>query len=450
MLKFPGSWACAIFACAALCLATAERSLAIPRLQPPNQAVAILSGGAVWFDDGPVFLKPFGAGNLRRIHSPTPVLTREAESSTGAVAVGGGSGESAEADHHRFLIGVPPAALRSIPYPPLSESAKCENWEPGGAHVLAGEGLIVAGKCFSSAEGRYWQPLLLRSLRGGHWHLLRWVAGESEPILAAEGPLLAVGVQHLSVEQMRVSIINLRSDRVQAHFTLPDGKLSFASPSRLVLFSERESKAGQHRTLLYSTDGRRIAELGTFYEAPLVSHMHLITEEAHEGPPGEGEYLSVRNLAGDRSGTPRLVIGFHSPARRLEAFSFRWPVLAVVESEGSPRLPSEIHCYSGEYNPGTPSLRIFDLAHGKPAQPPPAVVHVQASEPLNCGPPPPLPPSRVLNSWTVSLRDDCPDLAESRESVKRHISRAQKALRLGDIAEQRGGHGGGCSVSNKC
>ncbi len=388
MLKFPAGWACAIFACAALSLATAERSLAIPAPRPPNQAVAILSGGAVWFDDGPVFFKPFGAGSLRHVHSPMPVLTREAESSAGTVLVGGGGGESAEADHHRFLVGVPPAGLRSIPYPPLAESSKCENWEPGGAHVLAGDGLIIAGKCFSSTEGRDWQPLLLRSLRGGHWHVLRWVAGESEPILAAEGPLLAVGVQHFAAEQMRVSIINLRSDRPQAHFRLPDGELSFASPSRLVLFSTRESKIGKHRTILYSTDGRRIAELGAFYEAPLVSHMHLLTKEAQEGTAGEGEYLSVRSLTADQSGAPRLVIGFQSPARVLESFAFHWPLLAVVESEGSPRLPSEIHCYSSEYKPGKPSLRIFDLAHGKPAQPPPAVVHVQPSEPLNCGPPP--------------------------------------------------------------
>ena len=202
----------------------AERSLAIPPPPPPNQAVAILSRGAVWFDDGPVFFKPFGAGSLRHIHSPAPALTRQAESSAGTVVVGGGSGESAEADHHRFLVGVPPAGLKSIPYPPLSESSKCENWEPGGAHVLAGEELVVAVNCFSSTEGRDWQPLLVRSLRGRLWHLLRWVAGESEPILAADGPLLAVGVQHFSAEQMRVSILNLRSDHVRAHFTLPDGK----------------------------------------------------------------------------------------------------------------------------------------------------------------------------------------------------------------------------------
>ena len=391
VLKLPCSWACVVLACAALSLATAEPSLAIPAPRPPNQAVTIVLSGALWFDDGPVFFKPFGAASLRRIHTPGPVLTREAESSNGTVVVGGGGEEGPEAEHHRFLVDLPPAALRSIPYPLLSETAKCENWEPGGAHVLAREELIVAGKCFSSRQGRYWQPLLFRSLSGGHWHLLRWVAGEPEPMLAAEGPLLAVGVPHLSVGQMQVSIINLRNDRVQTHFTLPDGKLSFASPRRLVLFAARESKAGQHPTILYSSGGRRIAKLGTFYQAPLASDMHLITEESHKGPPGEGEYLSVRNLAGDRSGASRLLVGFQAPTRTLEAFSFRWPVLALVESEGTPRLPSEIHCYGGDYKPGTPSLRIFDLARDTPVQPPPAVVQVQPSEPLNCGPPPPLP-----------------------------------------------------------
>ena len=106
---------------------------------------------------------------------------------------------------------------------------------PAALRVVAGDELVVAGKCFWDDRFSR-QPLLIRSLRGGRWHVLRWLAGEYEPILAAEGSLLAVGVQH-SLAQMTVSIFDLRDGRVQSHLTLPDGHLSFASGDRLVLSS---------------------------------------------------------------------------------------------------------------------------------------------------------------------------------------------------------------------
>jgi hypothetical protein len=259
--------------------------------------------------------------------------------------------------------------------------------------------LVVVGQCFWDDHFSR-RPLFVRNLREGRWHILRWIAGEDEPILAAEGPRLAVGVQRPPM-QMAVSIVDMQSKRSLAHFTLPDGELSFASPDRLVLyfpvrrepddvcFPLFQGQACEHRIGLYSVNGRRIVDLGPAEHAPLVSHMYLLTREYHEGPPGNGDYLSIRDLAGTGS-APRLVVGFDSPARTLEAFAFHWPALAVVESTGVPRLPSEIHCWSGDYNPGKPYLQIFDLARNEPPLPPPPFVQVQPSEPLtNCGQPPP-------------------------------------------------------------
>ena len=376
-----------------------------PPPAPPEQAVALVSGGAVWFDEGPVFFEPFGSGKMRLGPAGTRIPTREAESSADAVIVGHGQRASAEGDDPRLLVSEPPGAFESLRYPPLFAGGGCKGWEPSGAHVVIDDELVAAGQCFWDDRFSR-QPLFTRSLRAGLWHVLRWLPGENEPVLAAEGPLLAIGAQH-SPARMTVSILNLRSDRVQARLTLPDGRLSFASPDRLVdffpvlrapgevCFPLFQAEGCEHRIALYSTGGRRIADLGTAEQRPLVSDMHLLTEEDHEGPPGDGEYLSVRDLAGGRSrgapdSAPRLVIGFESPARTLDALAFRWPALAVVESTGIPRLPSEIGCWDSEYKPGTPSLRIFDLARNEPPLPPPAIVHVQSSEPLaNCGAPPP-------------------------------------------------------------
>jgi hypothetical protein len=376
--------------------------LAIAPPIPPEQGVAVVPGGVVWFDEGPVFFKPFGTGKIRPVRPHTRVLTREAESSSGAVVVGAGQRESAEEDDPSFLATVPPGVSKTIRYPPLFAAAGCKGWEPSGAHVLAADDLVVVGQCFWDDHFSR-RPLFVKSLHGGRWHILRWIAGEDEPILAAEGPLLAVGVQRPPL-RMTVSIANLDSERVRANFTLPDGEVSFASPDRLVLFFPVlrdphevcfplfQGQGCEHRIGLYSIDGRRIADLGPAERAPLVSHMHLLTREHHEGPPGNREYLSVRDLA-DTGSAPRLVVGFDSPARTLDAFAFRWPAVAVVEQAGVPRLPSEIHCWSGDYNPGKPSLQIFDLARNEPPQPPPAFVNVQPSPPLtNCGPPPPGPP----------------------------------------------------------
>ena len=100
--------------------------------------------------------------------------------------------------------------------------------------------------------------------------------------------------------------------------------------------------------------------------------MHLLIDEYHEGP-GNREYqtVSVRPLAGGAPrDAPRRVIGFNSPARALVALAFRWPAVAVIETTSAPRLPSEIHCGTGEYKPpGKPFLQVFDLARSEPFLP---------------------------------------------------------------------------------
>jgi hypothetical protein len=352
----------------------------------------------VWFDEGPEYFKPFGAASMRLVspHSRVPML--QAESSSGALVEGGGRRDRAEESDPRFLVTEAPGVAKTIRYPSLFAAAGCKGWEPSGAHVLAADELIVVGQCFW--DDRFSRrPLFVRGLRGQDWHILRWIEGEDEPVIAAEGPLLAIGLQRPRL-RMTVSIVNLHSGRVRANFTLPDGQLSFASPDRFVLyfpvprepnelcFPLYRSQGCEHRIALYTIGGEEIADLGQAETAPLVSHMHLLMRE-HEGPPSDGERLSVRDLLGADT-APRLVVGFDSPARTLDAFAFRWPALAVVESTGIPRAPSEIHCWSGDYNPGKPYLQIFDLARPEPALPPPAIVEVEPSRPLtDCGPPPP-------------------------------------------------------------
>lgn len=401
--RYLSSWACAVFAWTAIGLIFVTDGLAVPLERPPRQAVAVVEKGVVWFDEGPVFFQRFGSEKMRLGPGRLRVLTRgPVVSSARAVVVGGEQRGSAEEADPRFLANVLPGAFESIRYPPLFGDAGCKGWEPSGPRVLADDELVVAGKCFWDDPFSR-QPLFIRSLHGGRWHVLRWLTGGYEPILAAEGSLLAVGVQH-SLAQMDVWILDLSNGRVHAHFTLPDGYLSFASRDRLVLSSTAspppggvcfplpEEPCGPYRTALYSTHGQYITELGISREPPLVSDMHLLTDEYRE-VPGIGEYqtLSVRDLAGGPSGgARRSVIGYNSPARALVALAFRWPALAVVETTSTPLLPSEVHCWSGDYGPASkPFLQIFDLARNEAFRPAPPIVHVQPSQPLtNCGLPP--------------------------------------------------------------
>jgi hypothetical protein len=346
----------------------------------------------VWFDDGPVFFKGFHASGVRLGSIETKGIGRESSvaSSATAVAAEGGDG---------FVGGVPPAPLVTIAPPRLMGGSGCKGWLPSRDFVVAGDDLVSAGECqwydYSARE-----PLYVRSLRGGRWRVLRWLATVSqaggdgvyynvEPVLAAEGDLVAVGVQFSSAK-MEVSILDVRNGRTVARLDVPDGFMAFASRERLVLSfpvlgsPEDEdfplsSGDNLYRLALYSTSGYHIAELGLSQEPPLVSGMHLVTDE-------EGT-VSVRSVAG---GAPTPVAGFDE-AREQLALAFRWPALVVVEATRTPLRPSEVRCWGGEYGPaGPPFLGLFDLARPRPFAPAPAPVHVEPSPPLtNCGPPPP-------------------------------------------------------------
>jgi hypothetical protein len=76
----------------------------------------------------------------------------------------------------RFLVSVLPDVLESIRYPSLFGYAGCKGWEPSGPRVLADDELVVAGKCFWEDPFSR-QPLFIRSLHRGRWHVLRWLTG---------------------------------------------------------------------------------------------------------------------------------------------------------------------------------------------------------------------------------------------------------------------------------
>jgi hypothetical protein len=391
-------WACAVFVWAVTGLVFAGYVSAIAPLPPPPQAVAVVGRGAVWFDDGPVFFKGFHSGSVRLGPIETKEIGRESSVASSASAVAAIAGEGAGKDV-AFVGDVPPSPLVVVAPPRLMGGGGCKGWLPGGDFVVAGDDLVVAGECqWDDYSVR--QPLYIRSLRGGRWRVLRWLTVVSlpggdgvydnvPPVLAAEGDLVAVGVQFSSV-RMAVSILDVRDGRRVARFDLPDGYMAFASRDRLVLSvpvlpSPEDhdfplSSDNLYRLALYSTRGQHIAELGSAQEPPLVSGMHLLTEE-------DGT-VSVRSVAG---GAPKAVIGFNPPGRALITLAFRWPVLVMVETTSVPLLSSEVHCWSGDYGPASkPFLGVFDLARSEPFVSAPAPAHLELSEPVTgCGPAPP-------------------------------------------------------------
>ena len=350
----------------------------------------------MWFDDGTIFFKGFRAGSVRLGPIKKNEIGPRAPLASSASAVAATAGEGAGVG--AFLGGVPPSPLAAIAPPKLMGGGGCKGWLPGGDFVVAGDDLVAAGECqWDDYSVR--QPLYIRSLRGGRWRVLRWLAVDSlptgnglysnvPPVLAADGDLVAVGVQFSSA-RMGVSILDVRDGRTAARFNLPDGHMAFASRDRLVLSvpvlpspEDHEfplSSADLYRLALYSTRGHHIAELGAAKEPPLVSGMHLVTDE-------EGT-VSVRSVAG---GAPEPVASFNE-AREQLALAFRWPALVVVEATNTALLPSEVRCWGGDYRrAGPPFLAVFDLARPQPFVLAPALVQVVANPPLtNCGPPPP-------------------------------------------------------------
>jgi hypothetical protein len=309
----------AVLASAMISLACLGDALAFPALQSGSlaQTAAIVRSGVVWFDDGPVFLKGVAGstllGTVRGEDRRSPRIASSA--SAVAVRVGEGNvrvreehlrlGEEPAGEETEFLGGVPPGPVVAIAQPKPVGGGGCEGWVPGGeAFVVAEDDLVAAGEC-EEDEPQERQPLFVRSLRGGRWRVLRWLPGDSEPMmLAAEGDLVAVGLaisRTFSSAEMHVSILNVRNLRTQARFDVPYGHLAFASRDRLVLSvatHNQDSQIGPSSTgyslALYSTRGRRFAALGSAEEPPLVSDMHMVSEE--------NQTVSVRSVTAAHRG----------------------------------------------------------------------------------------------------------------------------------------------------
>jgi hypothetical protein len=417
-------WGLAL-ACAAACPASASGLPLIAPL-PPKQAVAIVGKGIVWFDNGTLLFQSFtgrestlgwvGPEARRRLphmvasaSGVAALLTREA---------------FADRTQPRFIGGVPPHSLTSIPQPQPVSGGGCQRWVPAteasiGDFVVAGDDLVTAAQCerqvllgtqtevvnLGALES---QPIFVRSLRGGNWRVLRWLPGDSPPILAAAGNRLAIGIQ-FSLAWMEVSVIDVRSGQTQSHFGVPDGYLSFASRERLVLSTPGSAspefsafplgpqlRLGQSITgdgniwksynlSLYSSRGRHLANLGATQNLPLVSKMHIVTLDYAEG--GQSA-LSVRSLT---AGAPRRVIGFSGPRRSLVTLAFRWPALALIETTSAPLSQTEFTCFTSEYKPpSSPFVQIFDLAHPQPFLPPPPAPQLVRPPRGACGPAPPV------------------------------------------------------------
>ena len=358
--------------------------------QYPSQDVAVLDRGVVWADGTTIVYQGFGSvrRTLGGVESPEPAIASSGTALVLAASVREG-----------FAGAIPPRRLA-----PIQETwdevklGSCNDWSPlipgrgePGKFVLAGEKLIDPGTCDETptAEHTGIQPLFVRGVRAGRWRVLRWVESEALPTLAAEGNLLAVGTQTPS-GTMRVLVLNLANAHVVAHFGAPAGYLAFASPRRLVLTSVSVARAASealkperrfsYRASLYSLRGVRLADLGTFTRPPLVSHMHLLTEESLEGQ----STLVVRSIP---AGPSRRLVAFDEPLRTLQADAFRWPAIAAIESTTTPLLPSEVTCTSGAYHPpGAAFLAIFDLDRPEPFIPAPPPAPPPPSRPANCPP----------------------------------------------------------------
>jgi hypothetical protein len=351
--------------------------------QPPpapfeNRGLAIVNGGVLWFDEGALLLQGPRWG-LRRLGTGSS-FPKDFSSSETAIATLDENVRASGEPH--FLASVLPRRLSSIAQPHRLRGAGCTWWEPSADFVVVEDDLVAAGECQEVTERPPRAPLFIRSLRGGRWRALRWIAGVSSPELAAEGPLLAVGAHRLD-RRMTVTVLDLDTGAVQARFRTPIGRLAFASPRRLVLeVPDRHGLAERRRPVrlrLYSSHGSYLRNLGVMTE-PLVSGMHIVAYE--------NGALSVKSVGG---GSARPIVGFNPPAREVKAFAFRWPELVVSETTSKPLLASEVNCWSGSYGRSSkPFLAPFDLARVEPFDAPPATAHVEPAVPLtNCGPAPP-------------------------------------------------------------
>lgn len=392
------SWRCRVvdaFASLVALLACLPSAVAFAApLTGSSEELAVLGRGVVWIHQGQVLFEGFRSGSVS-LGSASDFNTTLASSSSAVASVGGSNSLAAS---------IPPSRLGRIEglYEGVSGGG-CSSWLPALSaedFAVAGDEVVSDGECLgetasgaSEQRTATGQPLFIRSLRGGTWRVLWWVRGHEQPVLATEGSRLAIGVQVPHAE-MRVTVLDLATRKLKARFDLPNGYLSFASSTRVVLsvplcrearptfrpLAVKTARASRvecgyaYRIALYSMRGRELADLGVAPEPPLVSHMHFLAEESLAG----GQVLAVRSVLG---GASQLLIGLN-PARSLVSAAFRWPAVAVVEWTRNPLSQSEVTCQSGQYQVGQPSLRIFDLARTEPFVSPPPTAHL--IEPTGC------------------------------------------------------------------
>lgn len=379
---------------------------------PDAAGVAVLRNGVVWVDEGHVLYQGFrsaGSTSLGTVEAPSALAS---SASDVALAPSGGT--------HLFLGGAPRGGLAPIEQiaAPVT-GGECSAWVPAseGDWVVVGDELVDAPYCEGEGDDSDVQqaatrePLFVHGLSGGGWRVLQWLKGNAEPVLAAEGPLLAIALplscncvkaSSASEEGMEVSILDVPSGRTLARFAMPDGTtLSFASSGRLVLWTllKRAAKAAaatskrvtdqpelppvgprRYRLALYSLQGRRLGELPPVPEGALVSDMHVLYET-------DG-VLAERSLLG---GPVRALIGLDGAAQSILGLAFRWPAVAVEQTVRAPLSQSEVTCTSGEYHkPGPPFLTIFDLGRSEPFVPAPPFAELAPPPPSDHCPPVPV------------------------------------------------------------
>ncbi|MDQ6776038.1 MAG: hypothetical protein M3071_07425 [Actinomycetota bacterium] len=379
---------------------------AIPPPLPPQQAVAIVDSGVVWYDDGGVVLVRGDGRRQALLDTPSPPLQfgppPQIGSSSRAVALFAGTG---------LLGGLPPSRLTRVPAGAAVGAGGCSSWKPTTASladfVVARDALVVSavGAC-ATGPGAAPEPVFARKLPSGRWRVLTWLASTEPPMLAASGDLVAVGVQQ-SPAVMRVRILDLRTGSTRATLVLPDGYLAFAGPDRLVLSEPTLpsfpigvtlnlagmtlgsiSAGGSYRVALYSTRGRHLASLGATSEPPIVSGAHLLTVNV-DPTRYDQQTIAVRTLP---DGPVRNVIGFDAPGRALVTLAFSWPGLALIQTTSMALPTGQYNCRYGTYGPPTaPFLTILDLARRAPFIAPPVTPPQPTPQQVfaMCGPPPP-------------------------------------------------------------
>ena len=346
--------------------------------------IALVPGGAVWYDEGPIEFDRFGVGSVQlgwgRSYSPHSL-----QSSGDAVA--GVLGEG------RFEAGLVSGRIRPMYQPVAVPGGECTGgWVPDAGNaphfVLAGLKIISAGVCVDDERNEYeagtakGQPLFLHDVRGGEWRVWRWLRGGFEPPLAVEGTRVAIGeplgaaareVETVGARRMRVSVLDARNGAVLARFRAPFGSLAFAAQDRLVVTVQQRPAARSairsppslmrisFSSFMYALDGRRLADLGSLGASPRISHMHVLTG---------GAALEVRTLP---SGPSIPLVGFNSQRAR-KGVAFSWPALVVEETTATPLPPDQVNCDTGYYSkPSSPFLQVIDLATPfafEPAPPP--------------------------------------------------------------------------------